>query len=294
MSLPAELPDPSKKSEGQNEITFQQQCMAEALFQSLLGSPLFVDQLPESATFDRSSLSLPDPVPSLNFSQKLGHLCEDALAALLDHSPAFELLERNLVIRKSPQETVGELDFLLREASSGKLLHLELATKFYLVVPTAQGLLLPGPDARDHYFRKLNRLQDHQLTLPSRYREFLPSAYRNEAIATRHLILGCLFDHFEARTAHQPEFLHPEARRGKWLTSKELPAHFPDPATLRVIPKPLWPVPVEELKDLELTSFALDSPVERCLMVVTPEGFPLFITPSDYPEAALTQCGGVR
>ena len=190
-------------------MTTDSEPIANALLRSLLESPLLIDELPEAPSLSRSHLALPNPIPALNLNQKLGHLYEDTLAILLRESTTLDLLEKNLQIRKDIHATVGELDFLLREKSTGNLIHLELATKFYLAVDSPDGLTLPGPDARDNYHRKLTRLRNHQLTLPSRFQDHLPETYRNEAIETRQLIYGCLFDHIHAGQLANPEFISP-------------------------------------------------------------------------------------
>lgn len=126
-------------------------------------SPLLVGDLPEAKCFCRSILRRPEVLPDLNLRQKLGHLFEDALASLLVASHKVDLLHQNLQLRDENRTTVGEMDFLIRHRSNSALVHLELATKFYLAVETPSGITLPGPDARDNYFRKLARLRDHQL-----------------------------------------------------------------------------------------------------------------------------------
>jgi hypothetical protein len=255
-----------------------------AIFEALIEGPLLLDQLPESGVFDRYSLQLPDPLPDLNFRQKLGHLYEEALACLLENSDRFDLLGRNLQLQIDRHQTVGELDFLLRDLKTGQLIHLELATKFYLAVETEGGLALPGPDARDNYFKKLDRLRFHQLTLASRYRHLIPAPGKEEPIVSKHLVLGLLFDHVDSTSPVQPEFVSAEARHGRWLTIDELPMVYSPETELRIIPKPLWPASVESLTHLPLETFDRTKPLDRCVMVATPDHLPLFITPSNYPD----------
>lgn len=255
--------------------------MAHPLLQSLIHAPLLIEDLPEAPTFPRHQLILPADHPVLNFEQKLGHLYEDALALLLNHSPSYELLERNLQIQKDRHTTVGELDFLLRETDSEHLIHLELATKFYLAVETDGVLTLPGPDARDNYFRKLARLRAHQLQLPLNFRRHLPEKYRDQPIATQQLIIGCLFDHIETTAPATAEFLNPNCRRGRWLDIDELPQQFSSRTRFHIIPKPLWPVPIEFLNPAQLEPWSPGTPLKRHLMVRAddrPE--PYFIRPS--------------
>ncbi len=292
-----------------------------ALLHSLVHGPLLVGDLPEAATFPHQSLSVPASIDALNLQQKLGHLCESALAVLLEASPAYDLLARNLQIRSdgialapahSPtQTTVGELDFLLRDLSDGQLIHLELASKFYLAVPSGtekgQGreFALPGPDARDNYFRKIRRLREHQLILTRKHREALPEPYRDEKIVARQLIYGCLFDPVdfpatgpgpsmssEDSTPREPalacpEFLNVHCRRGRWLSIDDCPRHFPPGTEYRIIPKELWPVPLGFLDAMPLERWTPQSPADhdRCVMLrVNGEINPYFVAPSGYPQ----------
>ncbi|MGJ8695647.1 MAG: DUF1853 family protein [Verrucomicrobiaceae bacterium] len=251
------------------------------ILNSLIHSSPLITHLPEASSFPHHSLSLPTEPPDLNLQQKLGHLYEDALALLLNASPRFDLLAQNLQIQKDAHTTLGELDFLLRDTSTGQLIHLELATKFYLAVDDE----LPGPDARDNYFKKLSRLRTHQLTLAQKHRDHLPPEFRDEPIITQQLIHGCLFDHLSAPTPATPELLNPTCRRGKWLTIDQLPHHFPPDTTYHLIPKPLWPVPLDLLTDTPLDPWSPPEKIDRCLMVrASHHQEPYFITPSNYPN----------
>ena len=258
----------------------------EALYRSLVEGPLLVGDLPEGKRFEHEGLEFPTEAPPLNFEQKLGHLYESALAVLLEASRRYDLLERNLQLQKDAQTTVGELDFLVRDLRSGHLIHLELATKFYLAVETAEGLKLPGPDARDNYFRKIRRLREHQLGLAQRYREALPERWRGEAIESRQLIYGCLFDRIDAADEARPAAVSADCRRGRWVPVDACGDFFgPRVAELQVIPKAMWPVPLELLDGMTFTRWTPEHSRERCVMVRAGDDVvPYFIAPAGYPE----------
>jgi hypothetical protein len=255
------------------------------LLQSLVQGPLLIGDLPEAARFPHHELALPTRNTPLKLQQKLGHLYEDALAILLEASPGFDLLARNLQIQSNAQTTVGELDFLVRDLGNNQLIHLELATKFYLAVETPAGLTLPGPDVRDNYFRKLQRLRCHQLPLAQNHRNALPEVYRHQPIVARHLIYGCLFDPIGSPKLASPDFIHPHCRRGRWLTTDECADHFTPANDLQIIPKALWPVPLPLIEDIPLESWSPHTPIERCLMLrANDDPTPYFVTPSNYPD----------
>jgi len=259
--------------------------VSNALFQSLIEGSLLMQDLPEGVAFRCDSLVMPEKVCSLNLEQKLGYLYEDALWVMLESTPRYECLERGLQIRRETGETLGELDFLVRDLSSDQLIHLELAVKFYLAVETADGFLLPGPDARDNYYRKLKKMRLHQLLLTEKFPELLPESVRDEAIIVQQLVQGCIFDHVNASRPVEAEFLNPIGRRGKWLLSTECAEYFGSNAQLEIIPKPLWPVPFSLMEGIDLDRWDVDEEITRCLMVRSNGGnLPYFIAPSEYPS----------
>ena len=260
--------------------------VSRALFQSLVEAPLLMGDLPEAGTFTSHSLEMPEEGGPLNLQQKLGHLYEEALAVMLKATPQYDLLERGIQIRKMAGNTLGELDFLLRDLTTLRLIHLELAVKFYLAVETESGFLLPGPDASDNYFRKLEKMRSHQLLLVRNHRELLPEKFRDEEIVVQQLVHGCIFNHVNAKSPVEAEFLNPAGRHGKWLHAEECAQYFGKDVELEIIPKPLWPVPLEILQGLPLEKWTVDETMDRCVMVrAKAENLPYFIAPNGYPTA---------
>ncbi|MDE0836980.1 MAG: DUF1853 family protein [Akkermansiaceae bacterium] len=258
--------------------------VSKALFQSLIEGPLLLDDLPEATAFPSDSLVAPKEATPLNLEQKLGYLYEDALAVMLESTPRYDPLERGIQIRREAGHTLGELDFLVRDLTSGRLIHLELAVKFYLAVETDSGLLLPGPDARDNYFRKLEKLRSHQLVLVDKFRDLLPEKFREEEIVSQQLVQGCIFNHVNASRPVEEEFLNPKGRRGKWLHAEECADYFGENALLEIVPKPLWPVPLEIMEGVQLEKWKVDDGMDRCVMVRSDvENLAYFIAPNGYP-----------
>lgn len=258
--------------------------ISKALFQSLIEGPLLLEDLPEGTAFPSNSLVAPNEVTPLNLEQKLGYLYEDALAVMLESTPRYGSLDRGIQVRREAGQTLGELDFLVRDLTSGRLIHLELAVKFYLAVETGNGFLLPGPDARDNYFRKLEKMRLHQLVLADKFRDLLPEKFREEDIAVQHLVQGCIFNHVNASRPVEAEFLNPLGRRGMWLHAEECVAYFRENAQLEIIPKPLWPVPLKILGGVQLEKWTVDQDMDRCVMVRSnSENIPYFIAPNGYP-----------
>ena len=258
--------------------------VSKALFQSLIEGPLLLDDLPEATAFPSDSLVAPKEATPLNLEQKLGYLYEDALAVILESTPRYDPLERGIQIRREAGHTLGELDFLVRDLTSGRLIHLELAVKFYLAVETESGFLLPGPDARDNYFRKLDKLRSHQLILVDKFRDLLPEKFRDEEIVAQQLVQGCIFNHVNASRPVEAKFLNPKGRRGKWLHAEECADYFGENALLEIVPKALWPVPLEIMEGVQLEKWKVDDGMDRCVMVRSDvENLPYFIAPNGYP-----------
>ncbi len=256
-----------------------------ALLQSLIDGPLLVGDLPEARRFPHHRLALPATVAPLDLQQKLGHLCEDALAVLLESSADYDLLARGHQVQAGAHATLGELDFLVRDRGSGQLVHLELAAKFYLAVWSDDGLALPGPDARDNYFRKLRRLRTHQLVLGETYRAHLPAAFRDGSFVSQQLVYGCLFDPIGAPESASAEFISPHCRRGRWFHADTWFHHFAPDTRFHIIPKPLWLVPPDALGGFALEPWDPRTPADRCLMLrVGGDSLPYFVAPPGYPH----------
>lgn len=94
---------------------------------------------------------------------RLGRYAESLLQLALPLLPGHQLLASQLPVR-SEGLSLGEIDYLLRPPD-GPLLHIELAVKFFIALPTERGLVYVGPGLRDALELKLARLFAHQLQL---------------------------------------------------------------------------------------------------------------------------------
>ena len=257
--------------------------ISRALLCGFVHAEPLVGDLREGSIFDLAGVQVPEGPVELNLDQKLGHFYEDALACLLGGFEQIEVLGRNVQIQSDIHTTLGELDFVLRRAGENELIHLELAVKFYLAVEKNGEVFYPGPDARGNYQQKLDRLRSHQLKLVHRSAEFLPEEFRGKEWRVQQLVHGCLFDHVDSVELASPEGIHDRCRRGRWLRFSEVERCFGS-AEIQIIPKPLWPVPISFLGDIELKSWER-SEISRCVMVrVEGQDIPYFIAPDIYPD----------
>ena len=105
----------------------------------------------------------PTPIPQ---KIRLGHQMEHVCKQLLDHNDAYEVLVHNLPILEGKQ-TIGEIDFILKEKATQQLVHVELTYKFYIIDPNISEPIhqLMGPNKRDMFFTKMEKIKNAQFAL---------------------------------------------------------------------------------------------------------------------------------
>ena len=103
------------------------------------------------------------PIPE---KLRLGHKMEYVFEQLLQYSDTWEVLAKNLLVDQR-KTRLGELDFLLRNNETQRIHHVELAYKFYIINPEISEPIhrLMGPNKRDMFFTKLDKLKQKQFPL---------------------------------------------------------------------------------------------------------------------------------
>lgn len=155
---------------------------------------------------------------------RLGAYFEALAAATLNASGRYRLLARNRIISVE-RRTLGELDLVAMDEVSGHCLHIELALKFYLLLPASDQLDPAcnwiGAGLRDFLCLKVDRLRHHQLRLPQlaqaqqAWPHDLPFPDHSEVWA-----LGRGFIPFGSAPSALP-LLSQQAPLGYWLTLSE-------------------------------------------------------------------------
>ena len=151
------------------------------------------------------------------------------------------LVAHGLQVRASRNDTVGEFDFLLRDGAA--LVHLEFATKFYLLDaadagPDFNGLI--GPNLADTLGAKMRKIFDKQLALAGHpaAQALLPQAVdRAQA-----LVKGWLFYPADQERRDTPGIAH-EHCRGFWMPLAQLPALAG--AHYAIMPRLQWLAPLK-------------------------------------------------
>lgn len=129
--------------------------------------PLWVNEQFGIQQFDFPEVDLnsfkPEPIPK---KIRLGHQMEYVFKQLIIHSEKYEILLHNLPVRKGKQ-TIGEIDFILKDLQSEELIHVELTYKFYIINPEISEPIhrLMGPNRRDMFFTKMEKIKNEQFQL---------------------------------------------------------------------------------------------------------------------------------
>jgi hypothetical protein len=265
---------------------------SQALADSLRQCPLLAGDLPEVPRFDRSKLAATNGGLDLNPDQKLGHLCEEVLRHLLIQSTNFRLIAEHLQIFSADRITLGELDFVLFEPAQKRYIHLELAVKFYLAVQVNGTWQYPGPDPRDHWERKLRRMESHQFRLAQSQeaKALLRLRWDIADIEPQHLIHGILFSPLHGPSAPLPRAVAPDCRQGVWLYQNQWDASFNHVKWVCLIPKYLWPMEINASlsEDLGLIASAelRRQAKQKCVLFTLPDSrTPHFLVPNGWPWA---------
>jgi len=144
-------------------------------------------------------------------------------------SPHFECLQHNYVLQDD-KRTLGEADFIIRELATDKIIHLEVAVKFYLGInrdmdnnDNTEGNDIAamhhwhGTNLRDRLDIKFNRLVNHQTQLAKNYPERMPYAIDESWC----LLKGRMFTPIAQQTL--PDFFADDCPQGIWFHVNDAP-----------------------------------------------------------------------
>ena len=186
-------------------------------------------------------------------SHRLGHYYERLVDYWLRNDPSFELIAAGRQIAQAGN-TVGEIDFLIRDLETSRLLHIETAVKFYIGLSPTSDLEHWYGRSRNYKFRyKLDHLANRQLGILDRpeaaeTREAL-GIHADASIDSVVLMQGRLYYPLMPdstgsplmaadpswRRRPSPDAIHPEAERGWHIAIDKL-------ATLRSASALRWAI----------------------------------------------------
>ena len=189
----------------------------------------WIDDLLEESESFLFSLDL-NPAPLQEWletrpSRLLGIRFESMLGFFFENHPRFEILAKNVQLKNRTQ-TVGEIDFIVNDLNHNRLLHMEVACKFYLSSKISnQWNLWLGPNPHDTLKLKMNKLIE-QLSITTRHwgKEYLQSQKLANPEPTL-LMKGAFHHHYSnLGNAKHPKFSNTKYNTGWWCHKKELKA----------------------------------------------------------------------
>lgn len=201
-----------------------------AHFGATASDPLWQPALDEEARHllavaEADSTPLAKHLDALN-DRRLGARFEAFWQFFLSHHSFYQVLAANLQIVDNGQ-TLGAIDFLIHDHYLDKVVHLELAVKFYLYSPggVSRGGLADwiGPNPDDDLAKKITHLKARQLPLTTSTitgavlkQKGLPPPDIRVA-----LIRGYLFSPLTTRIIPGP-MVDPDHLQGRWLHAWQL------------------------------------------------------------------------
>lgn len=190
------------------------------------------------------------PVP------RLGLHFEQLYHCLLENLLGWEVLVRNLQIRVEKQ-TIGELDFVVRNPVTGGLEHHEIAVKFYLGYREADSVRWYGPNAHDRLDLKTARILNHQshLTEHPQTRRQLAELGLDEPLQQRVFMPGYLF-YPRSGALPAPASAPDDHLRGEWLYQSDLESL--STRRWKVLHKPHWLGPWTQAQEPDIGETRLE------------------------------------
>lgn len=164
----------------------------------LLSSESLSQKLMSSYHFDISIPSFGDLVKSLNSLSKprffdhklrLGKYAEKLIEYYLLNLSSYKVIEAQLQLFEK-NITKGEIDFIIEKDK--EYVHLEFAIKYYVeLIPGKKDFW--GPNFKDSWAKKKEKLINQQMDLCSLYNHLLPDRIRSLKLKKQVLVTGCLF-----------------------------------------------------------------------------------------------------
>lgn len=212
-----------------------QNCLDE--FNDCLSELIKLDEHPQSLLIHLSNLK----------NMRLGSIFEGLVSYWLRISPNYRELYQNIQIIED-NHTYGEIDFIIEEIFTTKVIHLEVAVKFYLgCAPYEDAYRWFGTNTKDQLGKKIDHLKLHQTQLSSNHPDKLKK-YCPESINEKQcFVKGRLFYPDDSDTAPQNlpfSTLEKNHLRGRWAYVSQLQkaqySHHYDSNRLIKINKSHW------------------------------------------------------
>lgn len=161
-----------------------------------------------------------------NYSyKKLGYYAEELMVYFFMASELYNILAHDVQLFDG-KETIGELDFIIEEVITKKIIHLEISVKFYLKYDnqSTKKIEFLGPDTSDSLDKKYTNLFTQQIFRAKNFP--LDTILGKRKISDNKTIFkGVLFyplAEFRKNEFSYPEFIHPKHLKSWYLKLDEL------------------------------------------------------------------------
>ncbi|NQZ43498.1 MAG: DUF1853 family protein [Flavobacteriaceae bacterium] len=175
---------------------------------------------------------------------RLGHQMEGVFEWLLEKSGRYGVLASNLLVEEGKLR-IGELDFIVKEQATEAVFHVELAFKFYLIDSSISEPIyrLVGPNKKDMFFTKLEKLKSKQF--PLRSHPSLTDLWSRLDVALEDVVSRCcfkaqLFEPYSGPVSIRP--LNTSCILGQWITFEDFESNSFRSAKYYIPYKSEWPL----------------------------------------------------
>lgn len=142
-------------------------------------------------------------------NRRLGFYYQWLWQQLIISHPHYELMEEEVQLNWHKQ-TVGSIDFLVKNLRTDEIEHWEVAIKFYLAYNNSW----PGPNAKDNLDKKTKRMIEHQLRLSEH--DAFKTTFDEQPTKRRLIMQGRLFHAWPKPQQGSTININPKANTGLW------------------------------------------------------------------------------
>ena len=165
----------------------------------------------------------------------LGKYFEKHLGFIFKYFEGVSLIASGLQVEMN-KRTIGEIDFVLKHLTSGKITQLEVAVKYYMGYgASAKHTMWIGPNGMDNLEGKIQKFST-QLSMAGfsqQLADLNPATFEKKV-----LLKGYFFKHISSKLL--PHFNNQVVLTGKWLYISELGKTMVADSTFMILPKRYW------------------------------------------------------